>query len=95
MKKNDIFLYTTPGGDEVKAIVIDEVGMSSFQNGDLRLHTFLCYGKNMLFKYCWLEGFDHYIHKKEISLYQDIGKIVNYAILPEYDKYLKSAQLID
>ena len=88
MKKNDVFTFTAPNGVEVTAVVVCEVHVTKLSSTDLRLHTFLCYGQNRLFRYSWLEGFDRIIARKCVDEKQYLDKVVDYAILPDYDEML-------
>lgn len=88
MKKNDIFTFTAPNGVEVIAVVIEEIHVEALVHNDVRLHVFLCYGQNRLFKYAWFEGVDCVITKTKVDEEKFVSVVVDYAILPDYDEVL-------
>ena len=79
MKKNDIFTFTAPNGVEVTAVVVGTTGIQKDYFGrDFLNH--ICYAQNRLFTYNeWIDV--------EQKLYGEV--IVDYAILPDYDKLLQ------
>lgn len=89
MKKNEIFTFTTSNGIEVTAVAISLVGKTIVKDShgfnSMFIYTWLCYAQNRLFTY------------KETSLKDEIirryGEIlVEYAVLPKYDKMLEAEQ---
>ena len=85
MKKNDVFTFTAPNGEEVTAICLDVT--HSYQCGeDAWYYEYLCYAQNRLFigaSYTVYEE-DYY---KELDFTQE-RVVVDYAILPDYDELL-------
>jgi len=98
MKKNDIFTFTAPNGVEVIAIILQVLDKSKWTyNCKEKCYNFnyfyLCYAQNRL---CIVQI--HEIQKnytKERYLIKATLKevVVDYAILPEYDKMLEEAYL--
>lgn len=75
MKKNEIFTFTAPNGVEVTGVVIDIVPCTKGVNSC----TYYCYAQNRIFTYI------------NIGMMHKYGEvIVDYAILPEYDKMLEN-----
>lgn len=81
MKKNDVFTFTAPNGAEVTGIVIDVVETTYFTN------LYLCYAQNRLF-YIF-----ETIHEDLDYVERNVGEtIVEYAVLPDYDKMFEDYQ---
>ena len=85
MKKNDVFAFTAPNGVEVTAVVIAEVAYEV----DFKWATerFVCYAQNRLFTYEESHCIGDFMKEEPKSKYGEI--IVDYAILPDYDKMLE------
>ena len=84
MKKNDIFTFTAPNGIEVTAIVVAEVAYEV----DYKWATkrFVCYAQNKLFTYEESHCIWEHMNEEPKSKYGEI--LVDYCILPDYDKLL-------
>ena len=90
MKKNDIFTFTAPNGEEVTAVVISVVDATVPCKIDKcwreRRMVYTCYGQNKLFTMTTkIEGT---IFWKEVGDPEYGEVIVEHAILPDYDKLL-------
>ena len=85
MKKNEIFTFTVIG-TEVTGIVVGKVSYDVY----LRTATtkWLCYAQNRLF--LCSEEEDIYTEKVTIKYSTDI--LVDYAVLPDYDRMLEDYQ---
>lgn len=86
MEKNDIFTFTAPNGVEVKGIVINLLNAIGNE------YTFLCYGQNKLFTI--KEYHDYYRDEETGALCEQYQNspgelLVDYCILPDYDKILE------
>ena len=82
MKKNDIFTFKAPNGAEVAAVALYAVTL--FDGGKYIGNKWICYAQNRLFAMMDYKG--------GIKNYEDPeyeGIIVNYAVLPEYDKMIE------
>jgi hypothetical protein len=90
MEKNDIFTFTAPSGVEVTAVVVDE--FICYDSPFQRVKRFLCYSQNKLFQ--WIEV-SHCVDVEseeweiERSYYDEV--IVDFAILPDYDRALRES----
>jgi len=49
MKKNDVFTFTAPNGEEVTAVVMSELSAHEIEYTDCIAFTYLCYAQNRLF----------------------------------------------
>jgi hypothetical protein len=49
MKKNDVFTFTAPNGEEVTGVVVDELSAHEVYATDRIAITYLCYAQNRLF----------------------------------------------
>lgn len=83
MKTNDIFEYTTETGITFNAVVLNS-DWDDIHNCNI----YLCYGQNRIFYLttinCW-EG------RNRLEISPKITKtVVEYAVLPDYDVYLKN-----
>lgn len=90
MEKNDIFTFTASNGVEVTAVVVDE--FICYDSPFQCVKRFLCYSQNRLFQ--WIEVshcVDVESEEWEIvrSYYDKV--IVDFAILPDYDRALKES----
>ena len=86
MKKNDVFTFTAPNGAEVQAVAIQRLHeLYDIYDGRLIVEYWLCYAQNRLF--IWNERTDGDSYCAET--------IVDYAILPDYDKLLKVHESMD
>lgn len=83
MKKNDIFTFTTPNGVEITAIVICILHKDETST----LQQYLCYAQNRLFT-CYTGT--NYENGKQFKMCGNV--VVDYAILPDYDKALEAYQ---
>ena len=95
MKKNDVFTFTAPNGEEVTAVVIAELSGSYNEMDDSIYKEFLCYAQNRLFTYAETYRRKNAFTEEEIIVTTDKdygGVIVDYAILPDYDKMLEDYQ---
>ena len=90
MKKNDIFTFTAPNKVEVTAVILDIIHVGHTE-GEKKMHVhYLCYAQNRLFK-----GSNWYGEKDGETQEWDFvpeATIVDYAILPDYDKMLEDYQ---
>jgi hypothetical protein len=100
MKKNDIFTFTAPNGVEVTAVVLDVVEEHSEDPEDGSFYDkYLCYAQNRLFYYEHLYGhakkfigYDEqgtYYDEKDLDEWNLEKVIVDYAVLPDYDRMLE------
>ena len=86
MKKNDVFTFTAPNGVEVTGVVLESIFQGCVKS------TLICYAQNRIFTY--IE--ETYRKNEEIDewlkdyFYGEV--LVDYAILPEYDKILEDYQ---
>lgn len=78
MEKNDIFEFTAPNGAEVTAVVVLEC--PSYEDFEGRWNQYIIYAQNRLVFYNYNED----THERRIG-----GILVDYAILPDYDKLLE------
>ena len=78
MKKNDVFTFTAPNGEEVTGAVIDVVETSYYTN------LYLCYAQNRLFYI--FETINEDLYYVEMNVGETI---VEYAVLPAYDEALE------
>lgn len=87
MKKNNIFTFTAPNGEEVTAVAIDCISNESNSIGCTNI--WLCYSQNRLFTYI-IEQHDFTgFGKCDVASSAKYGKVlVDYAILPDYDELL-------
>ena len=83
MNKNDIFTFTTPNGVEITAVVVCLLNKSEYST----LQQYLCYTQNRLFT-CYT-GIN-YEDNKQFRMCGNV--VVDYAILPDYDKMLEDYQ---
>ena len=85
MKKNDIFTFTAPNGEEATAVILDK----QLKRDDciLTIYWYLCYAQNRLFYY--IEKYFPDVDKTE---YGTGATIADYAILPDYDRMLEDHQ---
>jgi hypothetical protein len=85
MKKNDIFTFTAPNGEEVTGVVLnnswDDVHAAN---------VYLCYAQNRLFAATtsnqWIDRDGRKIRVESPIEIREI--LVDYAILPDYDELL-------
>lgn len=95
MKKNDVFTFTAPKGVVVTAVVVAELSSDYNEDYDSVFAKFLCYAQNRLFTY-----FEEYRREnaftpeeKTIVASSEYGEVlVDYCILPDYDKTLEAYQ---
>ena len=81
MKKNDIFTFTAPNGEEVTGVVVDTIARW-YELGRLSTTVHLCYAQNRLFT--WKEEFKH----GEL-IDSHYGRVAtDSAVLPDYDEIL-------
>ena len=85
MKKNDIFTFTAPNGAEVQAVTLYAVTL--FDGDKFIGNKWICYAQNRLFT---MMDYKEGIKKYEEPEYGEV--IVDYAILPDYDKMLEDYQ---
>lgn len=85
MKKNDVFTFTAPNGEEVTAVVISSV---SYEVDYFKaVERWLCYAQNRLFTY----EESHSVCQDDAPHKFKYGEIlVDYAILPDYDRMLEA-----
>jgi hypothetical protein len=83
MKKNDIFTFIAPNGEEVTAVVLDK----QLKRDDciLTIYWYLCYAQNRLFYYM-----ERYFPDVDKTEYEAGDTIVDYAVLPDYDDMLEA-----
>ena len=99
MKKNDVFTFTAPNGEEVTAVVL-HVNMVHEDN-DGMMFEHICYAQNRLFTYYVkygdmpVESYNESLNRVAVD-YQTVvltaayGEgIVDYAILPDYDELMQ------
>lgn len=88
MKKNDVFTFTAPNGVEVTAVVINRV---AYEIGfKYVVERWLCYAQNRVFTY----DESHLLCHNELPHTFKYGEVlVDYAVLPDYDKMLESTTL--
>ena len=99
MKKNDVFTFTAPNGEEVTAVVL-HVNMVH-EGNDGMMFEHICYAQNRLFTYYVkygdmpVESYNESLNRVAVD-YQTVvltaacGEvIVDYAILPDYDAMLE------
>ena len=82
MKKNDIFTFKAPNGAEVTAVALYAVTL--FDGGKYIGNKWICYAQNRLFAMMDYKG--------GIKNYEDPeyeGIIVDYCIIPKYDKMIE------
>lgn len=102
MKKNDVFTFTAPNGVAVTAIVLNKTTHYA-DTIDCYSATYLCYAQNRIFTYLYTErtlpvciGQDEYgddrFEYQDVKQYEYGEVIVDYAILPDYDKALEAYQ---
>lgn len=99
MQKNDVFAFTALNGAKVQAVVIAVIKSEVKEIPDCGviedITTFLCYAQNRLFTFIETDSsyeveYEEYAH----SIRSDYGKVlVDYAILPDYDRMLEEAYL--
>ena len=89
MKKNDVFTFTAPNGVEVTGVILDTTGWYH-DIDELWEREHLCYAQNRLFlgseDYTCKDG------KEELLDFTVTKVIVDYAILPDYDRMLEDYQ---
>ena len=85
MKKNDIFTFIALNGVEVTAIVVAIISSSKYQT------IALCYAQNRLFTFYEHIAYDTESGEAE-SDYSYGEILVDYAILPDYDRMLEDYQ---
>ena len=85
MKKNDVFTFTAPNGEEVIGVCLKTLNSTRYQI------TYLCYAQNRLFTIIAQEetNFDNG-HVDWITIYGE--DLVDYCILPDYDTMLEDYQ---
>ena len=88
MKRNDIFTFTAPNGEEVTAVVISRVA----HEVDYKWATerFVCYAQNRLFTYEESHCIWEHMNEEPKAKYGEV--IVDYAILPDYDRMFEDYQ---
>ncbi len=95
MKKNDIFTFTASNVVEVTGVVIDIIGEDApcYENKYRFWSHYMCYAQNRLFYYSesWDVPTIEVPNPVKTGYVGDI--IVDYCILPEYDKMLEEAYL--
>lgn len=83
LKKNDVFVYTTPTGVEIVGVALYAITL--FDGDKFVGNKWICYAQNRLFVMMdYKEGLRNY----EEPEYE--GIIVDYAILPDYDRALEA-----
>ena len=97
MKKNDVFTFIAPNGEEVTGACLDLI-RSTYESGVWYV-TYLCYAQNRLFTIKEERGtvpvavdideFGDDVFEEQEYITQNYGEIfVDYAILPDYDAML-------
>ena len=95
MRKDDVFTFTAPNGVEVIGVVVAIISRSKCQT------VAMCYAQNRLFVFYKYNPKNWTIESLAYSKEKDeeepgrsyVGEtLVDYAILPEYDKILKNHQ---
>lgn len=85
MKKNDVFALTAPNGVEVTGVVTAIISSTKYQT------VALCYAQNRLFTFYEHIAYD--VESGEAESDYSYGEIlVDYAVLPDYDKLLEDYQ---
>lgn len=85
MKKNDVFTFTAPNGVEVTGVVTAIISSTKYQT------VALCYAQNRLFTFYEHIAYD--VESGEAESDYSYGEIlVDYAVLPDYDKILEDYQ---
>lgn len=92
MKKNDIFTFIAPNGEEVTAIVLDIIDRS-WKYAYTNTLKYLCYAQNRLFTGSndVTDMTNDALAEEEDRKYKDSAFkqdeiIVNYVIIPDYDR---------
>ena len=85
MKKNDVFTFTAPNGVEVTAVAIYAITL--FNDNKFIGNKWICYAQNRLFT---MMDYKEGIKKYEEPEYDET--IVDYCILPAYDRILEDYQ---
>lgn len=82
---NEVFTFVTHNNVKLDAVCIKRIGHTYIDASDMTDDIFLCYSQNRLFKL-------HEIYNSESKEYRihDFNQpIVDYCIIPEYDKMLE------
>ena len=82
MKKNEIFTFTAPNGVEVTGVVTAIISSTKYQT------VALCYAQNRLFTFYEHIAYDAESGEAE-SDYSYGEILVDYAVLPDYDRLLE------
>lgn len=102
MKKHDIFEFTAPNGVRVVGAVIECIHYQIDDCSDVMHCEYLCYAQNRLFTYFvdydrqpvvieQNEYGDDIIDYQQVMISYSYGKVlVDYCILPDYDKQLEA-----
>ena len=94
MEKNDVFEFTAPNGAEVTAVVLEAKNFFTSYD-DFAGINYICYAQNRIFhyreelKFVEVEGAKGYPEIQEMLVGHQGDIIVDYAILPDYDKMLE------
>ena len=86
MKRNDIFTFTAPNGEEAIAVALESIFQGSCKS------TLICYGLNRIFTYI-----EEAYRKDEktgnwIKDYSYGDTLAYFAFLPDYDRMLEDYQ---
>ena len=90
MKKNDIFTFITPNGEEVTAVVLAILRVYTTDKEKTFICVYLCYAQNRIFKVVSYYGeIDGETKEWDFSIESVIAEN---AMLPDYDRMLEDYQ---
>jgi hypothetical protein len=82
---NEVFTFITRNNVKLDAVCIKRIGHQYIDESDIVDNIFLCYSQNRLFKLHEIYN----IESKEYRIRDFNQTLVDYCIIPEYDKKLK------